>query len=1185
MPGSADMMKRQKILADFGEFAIHSENLDDVLMEACRLVGQALGTGRAKVLEIQQDRQELFVRAGVGWREDVVGTVRLQMNERSSETYSIRAGEPVITRDIATETRFDVPAFMKEAGVVALVNVPIFVPGDRPYGILQVDDTKPRDFGENEIQFLRTYATILGPVIDRLHLVEERRAMRERMFADLASVNGGLPVSFRATHRHKEAEMELLRIISLLRTTFDSSLQIIQLFKAIRDHRDRIVDFEWVLTNRQWNDRWGPMTGKRLLKENPAVVETGVWDKFLQVIETGDPVLHEHFYAHEQFHGWFLQTIAKADDGILLSTLDITDQKRTELALSRREAHYRMLFNSIDEGFCIIEVLFDEDDTPVDYRFIEANAAFERQTGLKDAVGKRMRELEPEHEQHWFDIYGQVALTGSSQRFEARADALGHWYSVYAFRVDEPERRRVAILFDDIGDRKRSEEALRESEERYRTLFETMNQGYDECELIRGADGRAVDYRILDMNPAFERLIGVSASEARGRPASEVIPGLESWWVETFDEMIRSGRPKRIEREVVQLGRWYEVNAYPRGGDRFVALFEDITERKQAEAALRESEARLSVVLESVPAGIAAIDTEGRTIVANASYRRFLPTGVIPSRDPRRGERWRGWREDGALLDPRNYPGARALRGESVIPGQEMLYTDDEGRDIWTNVATAPLHDTNGQVTGAVAVISDITARRHAMDALRESEERLRKFGEASQDVLWIRDAETLQWSYLTPAFETIYGIDRSEALARDNYRNWMDLILPADRSHVEAMIARVRAGEQVTFEYRVRRPRDGEIRWLRDTDFPINDSSGKIAMLGGVGQDITGIKEAQQRLEQSEERLQSAVQVGKLGLWDWNIPTGKVHWSDEHFRLEGYAVGEVTPSYEAWAARIHPEDRARTEAALHEAMDTRQEYEYEFRTLHPDGSVHWLYGRGRFFYDVDGSPLRMVGAITDTTDRREWEDRQNVLVAELQHRTRNLMAVVRAMSNNTARSSSNLDEFQASFHDRLDALARVQGLLSQLGEMDRVTFGDLIRSEINAMDGGSGRVELDGPDDVRLRSSSVQTLAMALHELATNAVKYGALARDSGRLTIRWSLQYPEVEGKPWPKIDWRESGVEMRPEGSAPQGGGQGRELIERALPYQLGAKTSYEHGPTGIHCVILLPISQTNRTMRSG
>jgi two-component sensor histidine kinase len=176
MPDREQMVTRQRVLADFGEFVLRCEDLDTVLGEACHLVGEALGTDLAKILEIDHEKQELLVRAGVGWRPGIVGRMRLKLSEQSSEAYSIDQGGPVITRDIRHENRFDVPAFMREHGIVALVNVPIFVPGRRAYGLLQVDSREPRDFGDEDTEFLRTYATILGPVIDRLHKVSDLRA-------------------------------------------------------------------------------------------------------------------------------------------------------------------------------------------------------------------------------------------------------------------------------------------------------------------------------------------------------------------------------------------------------------------------------------------------------------------------------------------------------------------------------------------------------------------------------------------------------------------------------------------------------------------------------------------------------------------------------------------------------------------------------------------------------------------------------------------------------------------------------------------------------------------------------------------------------------------------------------------------------------------------------------------------
>lgn len=138
---------------------------------------------------------------------------------------------------------------------------------------------------------------------------------------------------------------------------------------------------------------------------------------------------------------------------------DITNVIHLEQKGIEQEARYRSLFESIDEGFCVIEMIFDEHEYPVDYRFLEISPSFEKQTGLKDAVGKRMRELAPKHERYWFEIYGKIALTGQPTRFENRAEQLHRWYDVYAFRFGEPKNRQVAILFNDITGRKNVEEA------------------------------------------------------------------------------------------------------------------------------------------------------------------------------------------------------------------------------------------------------------------------------------------------------------------------------------------------------------------------------------------------------------------------------------------------------------------------------------------------------------------------------------------------------------------------------------------------------------------------------------------------------------------------------------------------------------------------------------------------------
>jgi PAS domain S-box-containing protein len=175
-----EFVRRQRALSDFGEFALRCEDLQKVLNEGCRLVAEALGADLVKILEIEPGGDTALVRAGIGWQTGIVGQTRISLHERTSEAYAIQKREPVITLDITSEERFTFPAFMQDHGVVALVNVPIFLPGAVPFGLLEVDARETRGFGEDDIQFLRSYCTVLGPVIDRLHKVSELERNNER---------------------------------------------------------------------------------------------------------------------------------------------------------------------------------------------------------------------------------------------------------------------------------------------------------------------------------------------------------------------------------------------------------------------------------------------------------------------------------------------------------------------------------------------------------------------------------------------------------------------------------------------------------------------------------------------------------------------------------------------------------------------------------------------------------------------------------------------------------------------------------------------------------------------------------------------------------------------------------------------------------------------------------------------
>ena len=216
---------------------------------------------------------------------------------------------------------------------------------------------------------------------------------------------------------------------------------------------------------------------------------------------------------------------------------------------------------------------------------------------------------------------------------------------------------------------------------------------------------------------------------------------------------------------------------------------------------------------------------------------------------------------------------------------------------------------------------------------------------------------------------------------------------------------------------------------------------------------------------------------------------------------------------------------------------------------------------------DAAGEIVEWLGTSTDVDDLLDMQQRQKIMVAELQHRTRNLLAVVRNIAQRSIEPSHGRDEYDA----RLAALGRVQSFLSRSSAYS-VPLVEIVEAELHAAgDGASGKVEIGG-DAVALPGESVQAVALAIHELATNAVKYGAIAQPQGRLSVTWRVEPGRGDEGQRLRIDWRETGVTMPQE--PPSRRGYGSELITRALPYQLRARTTLEFTHEGVRCQVVLP-----------
>jgi PAS domain S-box-containing protein len=400
---------------------------------------------------------------------------------------------------------------------------------------------------------------------------------------------------------------------------------------------------------------------------------------------------------------------------------DVTERRRAEERMRASEAQYRTLFESIDEGFCVLEMQFDDQRRPVDYRFLEANPAFKRHTGLVNAVGRTVRELVPGLDESWFQIYGSVALTGKAVRFENEAPAMGRVFDVYAFRAGAPELRRVALLFNDITKRKKNEreaETSRREAEAQRRLLDAVLDSLPVGVIIVDEGGR-----LIRSNRANEQLWGIQALT-------------ESQEQVVLRALFENDRP----------GGLIGIERFDGGGRRFVMTLAapvrdeagkviatvvaqtDVTDRVNMERALRESEDKFRTISDNIPQLAWMADQRGRNLWYNRRW--FEYTGMSAEQV---------LQSSPDNLDPRHsatvHPEDRSKVGErwqhSLSTGEpyeiEFRFRRQDGTYRWFLGRALPIRE-GGRIVRWFGSDTDIHEQKNTEGALRRSNEDLQQF-------------------------------------------------------------------------------------------------------------------------------------------------------------------------------------------------------------------------------------------------------------------------------------------------------------------------------------------------------------------------------------------------------------------------------------------------------------------------
>ncbi|WP_448206619.1 PAS domain S-box protein [Azospirillum sp. sgz302134] len=592
----------------------------------------------------------------------------------------------------------------------------------------------------------------------------------------------------------------------------------------------------------------------------------------------------------------------------------------------------------------------------------------------------------------------------------------------------------------------------------------------------------------------------------------------------------------------------------------FLVLHRESRRRQAVEHSLRDQESRLhrergllEAVLRQAPVGISIAGApDGKALILNDRAREI--TQIAPSGDGiARYASYGAVHPDGRAYGVDEYPTTRALRYGETIDREPMTYRRPDGRTVELEVSSVPVCDDDGRIAAAVTVIADTTDRKATKRELDESRDLLRTTTDALPALLFVTDADGKN-IYTNQSFQDYTGLS-PEALLGDG---WLRIMHPDDRKRAAGNWAMaVESGTRYEAEYRFQR-HDGVYRWhlcrgLRET---------RAKLWVGTCTDIHNLKEAEQAVAESEERVRRAIDDAPFPVMVHAEDGTIVHVSRSWLEATGYRRDEIA-TIDDWTERAYGERRTAIRMdieRLHRLDRPIDEGEYVIRTA--DGRERtWAFRSSPIGRDAKGRRL-VVSMAADITDRKDAEDRLRLLMREVDHRAKNALAVVQSIV--LLSRADDPAEFASAVEGRVTAMARAHALLAA-SRWSGADLATLAGEELGAF-AQNGRVAISGPP-VAIVPEVTQSVSMVLHELVTNAAKYGALSVPEGNVAVTWK---PEP-GSGRLALCWTETGG---PPVATPTRHGFGTTLMEQTILDQMSGDLEMDWDPAGLRCRITLP-----------
>ena len=557
--------------------------------------------------------------------------------------------------------------------------------------------------------------------------------------------------------------------------------------------------------------------------------------------------------------------------------------------------------------------------------------------------------------------------SGILERLHRRKDGTTFPVEVHYRRV-QLDRDYLVGIVRNISERKMTEEALRESATRMRLACEAAQIGVFERNMQTGG---------LRWTREMENLYGIPAGKA---PASVeemlqlIHPGDREGVKHLIAESIEGGTAGGEWRVIWPdgsihwiAGRWRMFKDKQGNPLRALGVDIDITKRKEMEEALRAGEAELWEAQRVAQMGSWRLDMKTQTLTATEQLFR------VTGQEPNAGNM--PFHELSRFFPVDSWQRIVEANRRAVETGQtedlEIAFFRGDGTIGWLLTRTQIDRDLAGNIESLHGIAIDVTGRIRAEQALRQSESELREAQHVARMGSWRLDLETDNITG-SDELDSIFGLsDSPESIV---FADLEKMLTPENRNRLaDIRQSMLKTGQPTEFELSFYRP-DASTGWLLVRSKADSDETGRIVGLHGIAMDITERKRAEEALRESEERLRLAQQAARIGTFDRNISTGENRWTREMEEMYGLAPGKSPRTAEKFLELVHPEDRTRVVELLARSMESG-EAGGEWRTIWPDGSVHWISGRWRVLKDADGKPVRVVGIDYDVTDRKRIEE------------------------------------------------------------------------------------------------------------------------------------------------------------------------------------------------------------------